>query len=175
MTRLRVLALTLPVAGLVGACGSSTTPGTAVAGPPEAVAFDSCTQVSDTMITSLGLLPETKEPYTQKGPTVESGCAWKDSTTMARLLVDIGFKSAHIDTYLTNLGVSTTTELTIGGRRVVNFVTDTLGGGCNLAIDLGSAIAIVATSSASQTAGVPDPDSCPDAERIAAAISPVLP
>ena len=66
------------------------------------------------------------------------------------------------------------TELSIGGRRVVNFVTDTAGGGCNLAIDLGSAIGIVATSAFSQTSA-PDPDSCPDAERIAAAISPVLP
>ncbi len=94
---------------------------------------------------------------------------------MSRLGVDIGFNNTQIDSYLTDLGVKTTTELSIGGRRVVNFVTDTAGGGCNLAIDLGAAIAIVATSSASQTAGVPDPDSCPDAERVATAISPVLP
>ena len=131
--------------------------------------------MTDAIITSLGLQPQTKEPYTVKGPTMESGCAWRDSTDMPRLLVDIGFKGAQIDTYLTSLGVSKTSELSIGGRRVVNFVTDTAGGGCNLAIELGSAIGIVATTSASQTAGVPNPDSCPDAERIATAISPVLP
>lgn len=97
MSRLRVPVpvLALAVAAVVGACGSSTTLGTAVAGPPEAVAFDACTQVTDMTITSLGFLPETKEPYTQKGPTVESGCAWKDSATIVRRGIDIGFNNSR--------------------------------------------------------------------------------
>ena len=139
-----------------------------------AVVFDPCTQLTDVMVTSLGLDPSTRTPYTAKGSTAESGCRWEDAPTLGRLLVDIGINKTQIDKYLTNLGVTRKTELSIGGRRVVNFVTDTLGGGCNLAIDLGAAIAVVATTSSSQTANVPDPDSCPDAVRVATAISPLF-
>lgn len=165
MSRLRVPVpvLVLAVATVVGACGSSTTLGTAVAGSStaEAVAFDPCTQVTDTVITSLGLLPETKKPYTQKGTTVESGCGWDDAPTMGHLLVDIGFNNKRIDEYLTGLGVTDPPEQTIGGRRVAKFQSAAEIGTCTLAIDLGSAVAIVATLSASQTAGVPNPDSWP--------------
>ena len=173
---------TLAVASVVGiafltGCGSTSTQGSALAAGSStagAVSFAPCTQLTDAMITALGLEPTTKKPYTGKGTTVESGCRWDDAPKMGRLFVDIGVNKTQIDTYLTDLGITMKTELSIGGRRVVNFVTDTAGGGCNLAIDLGEAIAIVATSSTSYVAGVPDPDSCPDAERIATAISPVL-
>ena len=169
-----VLGVVVAALVAVGGCAASTTAGSAVAAAPSAVKFDPCTQVTDAMVMSLGLLPQTKMPYVLKGLTVESGCAWQDSTTTARMLVDVGFEPKQIDAYLTNLQVSTTTELSIGGRRLVNVVTDTAGGGCNLAIDLGSAIAIVAATSSSQTAGVPNPDSRPVAGRIAAGNSPVL-
>ena len=168
----------LVVATLLGGCGSSSTKGSAVAAGPSTAgtaAFDPCTQLPDAMITSLGLEPSTKKPYTGRGTTVESGCRWDDAPTMGRLLVDIGVNNTPVDKYLTDLGYTNPPELDIGGRRAFTFQTDRALGVCSLALDLGGAVAIVATSSTSYVAGVPDPDSCPDAERIATAISPVLP
>lgn len=65
--------------------------------------------------------------------------------------------------------------MTSGGHAAVNLVTETSVGGSTLAIEMTTGTAIVATSSASQSAGVPDPDLCPDAVRIATAIAPLFP
>lgn len=175
MTRL-CAALVLTCAALaVAACGSSGTTGVAVPAIAAAVSFDPCTQVTDTMISSLGFLPETKKPYTQRGTTVESGCSWKDMPTMTRLRLDIGFNAKQIDPYLKGLGVTNPPEQTIGGRRVDTFDSVASSGTCTLAIDLGSAIVVVATLATPQESGATAKDSCPDAVRIAGAISPVLP
>ena len=178
VSRVSVVTALSVVAVLAAGCGSSSISGSAVAGGATSagvVVFDPCVQVTEAMITSLGLDPSTKEPYTARGTTVENGCGWGDAPTMGRLLVDIGVNNTPIQKYLSNLGYTDAPQQNIGGRQAFQFQTARKLGTCSFAIDLGHAVVIIATSSASQTAGVPNPDSCPDAERIATAISPVLP
>ena len=80
-----------------------------------------------------------------------------------------------MDRYQNSPTFNGVTELTIGGHAVADFVIDTAGGWCSLAFKITGGSAIVTTLSASQTAGVPDPDSCPDAVRIATAIASRFP
>ena len=165
---------------LLSGCSATSTAGTAQPAPttmPGSVAelsHDPCTQVTDAMISSLGFDPATKKPYRAGVErATEMGCAWKDSATMTRLGADIGKSLSTVDQYRKNPTFNGVTELTIGGHAAVNFVTDTAGGGCNLAIEISGGSAIVATSASSQSSA-PNPDSCPDAVRIATAISPLF-
>jgi hypothetical protein len=167
---------------LMSACSTASTAGTPQPAPTTtpgsvaAMSYDPCTQFTDAMATALGFDPSTKMPYSAgAGGATETGCAWKNSTTMTTLGVDLGKSQSTLDQYRNNPTFNGITELTIAGHAAVNFVTDTAGGGCNLAIEITGGSAIVATSAQTQTAGATDPDSCPDAIRIATAIAPLFP
>ena len=162
---------------LMQACSTAGTPQAAPSTTPgsvEEMSYNPCTQFTDGMATALGFDPATKRPYDAGvGRATESGCAWKDSATMTRLGVDLGKSLSTLDQYRNNPTFNGITELTIAGHAAVNFVTDTAGGGCNLAIKISGGSAIVATSASSQSSA-PNPDSCPDAVRIATAIAPLF-
>ncbi|UZJ24976.1 DUF3558 domain-containing protein [Rhodococcus antarcticus] len=162
-------------------CSATSTEGTAQSAPTSVtgsvadLSYDPCTQVTEAMVTSLGFDPSTKKPYKAGvGTATESGCAWKDSATLTRLGADLGKSLSTLDQYRNNPTFNGVTELTVGGHAAINFVTDRAGGGCNLAVEITGGTAIVATSAISRTSA-PNPDSCPDAVRIATAIAPLFP
>jgi hypothetical protein len=178
----RSLAMWMVLIPLVtSGCSATSTAGSAQPAPtsvPGSVAelsYDPCTQVTDAMISALGFDPGTKKPYDAGvGAATETGCSWKDSEAMPRLSTDLGKSVSTLDQYRNNPTFNGVKELTIDGHAAINFVTDTAGGGCNLAVEINGGTAIIATSASSQSSA-PNPDSCPDAVRIATAIAPLFP
>lgn len=163
----------------LGGCVASSVAGSPVTSsglaPVETINFDPCA-VSDTVVAQLGLEPSTKKQYGEqlKQQGAERGCSWNNAVRNFTVGLDVGRSTRVVQEYADNPLFLDKMRTTVGSRDTVRFATDTLGT-CSLAVQVPGGVVVFTTSTRSVAVNVDPPAACPEVERLAAGIEPLLP
>jgi hypothetical protein len=155
--------LAVAVALVVAGCGSP-------APVTDASRVDMCTVLTDSELSRLGVVPDTRKPVEQLGSV---GCSWLGTP----FTLDLERDQNTVASYKARQrgpAFITFAENTVNGRAGVRFAVDRGGTACEQLIDGGSVSLVVSVAPASSDTG-PKIDSCAEALRIAQLIEPRLP
>lgn len=142
----------------------------------ETVAFDPCT-VTDSTVAALKLDPATKVMYGEqlKQQGAERGCVWKDAPLNSTVSLNIGRSTRVVQEYADNTSFRDKVRTVVGARDAVRFNTGGPETNCSLAVQVTGGVIVFTANTRSVTVNVPPASACPEVERLAAGIEPLLP
>lgn len=176
--RAAVLAV-LAVLGL-GGCVASSVAGSPVTSsglpPVETINFDPWA-VSDTVVAQLGLEPSTKKQYGEqlKQQGAERGCTWDNAVRNFTVGFDVGRSTRVVQEYADNPTFQEKLRTTIRSRDRLRFTTGNSSINCSLAVQVPGGVVVFTAGTRSVAVNVDPPAACPEVERLAAGIEPLLP